>query len=370
MKFQEQKLAIKKIHDACSSAFLFLAFVCSILLFFGLIFVASTTAQTPSPATNAAIKSTPDLDTNFPSSEPSTPSPENYPPVIAENLIHFGDKLEVDILGSLEYDWRGKADDEGFLSSLPYLDVSIQALCRTEREVAAEIAEAYGKFLRDPQVVVRVLDRSDRQNAVMFGAVRSPHRFQIQRPVRLNELVILSGGITDQASGEVEIFRPAMASCTADKQTQTESQLIRIKLADLLAGKAEANPFVKAGDVVTVEEATPIYVTGGIVVPQRILFRAGMTVSRAVASAGGLSQKADPTKIIVFRRQKDRAELEIIETDLDKIKQKTADDIALQPFDIVEVSHAGRERNRRPPIISQLESAQTSVTNLPVRVIS
>ena len=290
--------------------------------------------------------------------------------LIAENLIHYGDMIEVDVLGSLDYDWRGRTNDEGFLNALPELDVSIFALCRTENEIADEIAAAYAKFLRDPRVVVRVLDRSARQPAVLFGAVRTPLRFRIQRPVRLNELVVMSGGISELASGEVQILRPARVSCVANNQNQLESQLMRIKLSDLLSGKTEANPLVHSGDIVTVEEALPVYVTGGVVTPQRILFRQGLSLSRAVASAGGVSRNGDATKITVFRRGKSNADLEIIEADLGKILSKQIEDVALQPQDIVEVNLLGRAKKTRPPLVNALETTQFDINKLPVREIN
>lgn len=283
-----------------------------------------------------------------------------------ENLIHNGDTIDVDMLGSLEYDWRGKTDDEGFLSNLPYF--SIFALCRTEDELAAEITVAYSKLIRNPQIVVRVLDRSTRQPAILFGAVRVPQRFRIQRPVQLNELIVMSGGITDKASGEIKIFRPARASCNSYNQNWVESQVI-IKLTDLLSGKTDANPQIRSGDIVTVEEAAPIYVTGGITAPQRILFRQGMTLSRAIASAGGLSRGADQTKITIYRRQMNQADLKVIEANFEKIISHTAEDILLQTYDIVEIHQDGRKGSRHPPVISAFESQQFDINKLPVRLI-
>lgn len=288
----------------------------------------------------------------------------------AESLIHFGDTIDVDVLGSLEYDWRGKTDDEGFLNDLPSVVDPIFALCRTEAELAAEIAEAYKQFIREPQVVVRVTDRSERQPALLLGAVRTPQRFRIQRPVRLSELVVLSGGITDRASGEVRIFRPSHFSCADHNKKQPDPQYLSVKLMDLLAGKPDANPFIRTGDVVTVEDAAPVYVTGGVVAPQRILFRPGLTLSRAVASAGGLSENGEASKIMIFRRQPVGTELQIIESDLEKINRKQSEDVALQAYDIVEVTTRGRQRDRRPPIVNNLDTAQINLNNLPQRVIN
>lgn len=317
-----------------------------------------------------------------------TPTPEIRSQTDAElNLIHLGDLIDVDVLGSFEYDWRGTLTPEGFLDGLDALEERVFGLCRTEEDVAKEIAKAYGKILRYPKVVVKILDRSNRPNSTLFGAVRVQQRFQIKRPVFLNELIILAGGFTDKASGEIQIFRPASLSCAEiapqNKQTDSTSgetrerfisarqdngsQFINIRITDLLSGKKEANIQILAGDVVTVLEAKPIYVIGGVNTPRQISTRSQMTVSRALAGAGGLSKDADATKITIFRRT--GKETKIIETDLEKIKANQAEDIVLQAFDIVDVAQKGKEKRKYPPVVKVDDVTVENSSKLPLRII-
>src|SRR6476661_2461309 len=123
-------------------------------------------------------------------------------------LIHYGDLIDVDVIGSLDGDWRGTVSPEGFLQGLIYAPEPVFALCKTEIAIADEIASQYSKTLKDPRVVVRVLDRSGRAATLLLGAVRNQQRFKLRREVRLHELLALSGGITDTASGEITIARP------------------------------------------------------------------------------------------------------------------------------------------------------------------
>jgi hypothetical protein len=83
-----------------------------------------------------------------------------------ENLIHNGDLIEVDVVGSTEYDWRGTLNPEGFLNGINFTDNPIFALCQTEESVGAKIAESYEKILREPTIIVRILDRSKRPVSV------------------------------------------------------------------------------------------------------------------------------------------------------------------------------------------------------------
>jgi hypothetical protein len=98
--------------------------------------------------------------------------------------------LTVDVIGSVRYDWRGKINPEGFLDGVEYAENPIYALCRSEQQIAAAVAQAYGKIFRQPKIIVKILDRSNRPPAIIYGAVKTPQRFQIRRPVYLNELLV------------------------------------------------------------------------------------------------------------------------------------------------------------------------------------
>ncbi len=325
------------------------------------------------------------------SAQTSTPEPvsenrANQTTVTEENLIHLGDLIDVDIIGSVEYDWRGVLTPEGFLSLTSYNENPVYALCRDEEAVALDVAKAYDKILRQPKVVVKILDRSNRPPSVLYGAVKTPQRFRINRPVFLNELIINSGGFTEKVSGEIQIFRPKNLNClneiaAKDKNNNSEEKsekyiaaaednnlpYINIKISDLITGKKEANPRILSGDVVTVLEAESVYVIGGVANPKQISFRSQITVSRAVASAGGLTKDALAQNITIFRRENKNTK--IIEVDLNKAKINPAEDILLQASDIVEVAQRGRGKRKYPPIIKTAEPLGKNTAELPLRII-
>jgi Periplasmic protein involved in polysaccharide export len=273
-------------------------------------------------------------------------------PILAQDLsdrIHFGDLVDIDVIGSVDYDWRGTLTPEGFLDGFDLIPKQVFALCRTEADLATEIAGEYSRILREPKVIVRVLDRSNRAVAMMNGAVRTPHRYRIQRPARLNELVVYAGGILDTASGEIRIQRPRDLSCrgeTADVGEQTGPTVLIVKISDLIKGEADANPYILSGDIVTVLEAYPIYVIGGVTRPGKIDSREQITLSRAVSIAGGLTKNGQKNKVNIYRRGGETA---IIEADLEKIEAGTAEDPILKPFDVVDVTQTGGRPRRLAP---------------------
>jgi protein involved in polysaccharide export with SLBB domain len=300
-----------------------------------------------------------------------------------KDLIHFGDLIDVDILGGVEYDWRGTLTPEGFLSGLDFIEEPVFARCKTETEVAEAVARGYSKLLRDPKVVVRIIDRSKRPVSTVFGAVKKEQRFQIQRPVFLNELIILSGGLTDRASGEIQIFRPKEVSCVEMYRNQQNtdgdeerekfvrtsqengSNLLNIKISDLLRGKE--NPQIFSGDIITILESDPIYIIGGVAAPKRISSRTRTTLSRAIAAAGGFSKDAEPEKITIFRRENN--ETKIIQANFKEIEKNADKDIQLQPFDVVDVGVKGRGKSKLAPVVREEDFSAKNGANLPLRII-
>ena len=331
-------------------------------------FDKSETAEAAIPSKNKTV-------------EPLPPKQKNSP----DDLIHYGDLIDVDVLGSIEYDWRGNLTPEGVLAGLSFTEDQIYAVCESTESVAAKIAKDYGRFLKNPKVVVSILDRSSRLTSQLFGAVNQPYRFRIKRDVYLNELLILAGGITERASGEIQIIRRADSSCaarSAAKRNKPENQdglevflnvsdtvipnVLKIKIADLLKGKEEANPKVFYGDLINVLEAEPVYVTGAVGNPSKISLRTELSISRAIATAGGLTKGANPKEVTIFRRIKGGTE--VLKANLVEIEQGTQNDLVLKPFDVVEVSGRGRGRSKYPPIIQSVDRNSAS-NELPLRVI-
>lgn len=286
------------------------------------------------------------------------------------DLIHLGDLVDVDIVGSTEYDWRGPLTPEGYLDGFDDLSEPIFAKCRSEADIAKAIADGYSRILRDPKVVVRIIDRSNRAITRLDGAVRTPSRFRIQRTARLNELIAVAGGITDSASGEIRIQRPKGLSClgpTPDPATERPDVRI-IKISDILAGTEDANPVITSGDIITVLDAYPIYIIGGVMRPGRIDSRNKVTLSRAIAMAGGLSSNSAASEITIFRRSEGRTERII--ADLKSMDKGSSSDIELRPFDIVDIPVKGGGDRRLPPNLDRVEQRLgNDLVQMPLRVL-
>ncbi|MCS6875189.1 MAG: SLBB domain-containing protein [Pyrinomonadaceae bacterium] len=269
--------------------------------------------------------------------------------------VHFGDVIEVKLIGFPEYDWTGSLNPDGFLDSLELIEEPVYALCKTEKELAELIEKVYSKYIREPKVKVKIIDTSKRPAVVIYGAVRKPMRLIIKRPVNLSEVIAFADGLTEKASGEISIFRSKSSSCLLEMSS--DSTQIKISIPDLLSAKEESNPLILSGDIIEVTEALPVYVLGAVAKVGSIPFRMNMKLSQAIAAAGGVTKKATG-EVLIFR--KESGETKVIEAKLDS-------SISLKAHDIIEVREKGKPKVMIQPIEPE---ERPNFSELPLKIIN
>ena len=279
--------------------------------------------------------------------------------------VHQGDLIDIHVKGFVDYDWRGRLNPEGFLDGFDKITDSIYGQCKTVQDIAAAIDKSLAPVIRDPNTEVRIVDTSRRAYAVIDGAIKNPQRFQIRRPIRLNELIIQAGGFTDRSSGEILVSRPSGSSCFQD-QDGIPANVISLRIADVLAGRLKTNPMIVSGDLVVISEALPVYLLGAVVTQGKLDFRTDLTVSRAIDSAGGTTKQAVLERINIYRRD---GVPSLVSVDLEKVRKNEVEDVKLRPFDIIDVPFKGRPPKRMPPVLEELETAKERQTKLPVKII-
>lgn len=298
---------------------------------------------------------------------------------IKSYLLGPGDVIDVRVFGQSELNTLAEVDSEGNISSLPFLDAPIPAKCRTEKQIQKDIAQAYSKYIKGPQVSVRISERKSRQPASVWGAVRQPTRLQMLRRVRLNEIVAASGGFTERASGTIQILHTEPLMCPEPGEEAaaapidgTKIPLELVKVEDLKAGKTDANPFIRPGDYIIVTEADPVYITGSVVAPQGVFMRDRLTISTALAMVGGVKKEAKSTEVRIYRLKVGSPDRETIKVDLAAIKKNQQPDFLLQAFDVIEVPEAGMFSSGRigATILSSLTGGLNNMmSSAPLRVL-
>jgi polysaccharide biosynthesis/export protein len=279
-------------------------------------------------------------------------------------LIGGGDVLDIRVFGRPQLTREAVRVDTRGMIRMPLIEEEIQASCRTEAALAQYISARYLRYVRRPQVDVFIREYNSQPVAVV-GAVDKPGRFQLQRQVRLLELLTFSGGPTEKAGRTVQIAHAENSlSCAVDK-AENATGLNVYELSEVLAGHNEANPFVRPGDVVSVLEADQVFVVGNVYRPSSIPIKEPLTVSRAVAMSGGVLPYTKKDRVRIIRQPLDKTPQQEMIVDLNAIEKKHAEDIVLQPNDIIDVPVSGSKRF----LGSLVGSIGPAVTQMPVRAI-
>jgi len=218
-----------------------------------------------------------------------TPSPTQSSAQTDERYrIGPGDVLDIRIFNRPQLSRDAVRVEGAGVIRMPLIDGEIMAACKTEGELAKEIATRYLKFYKNPQVDVFIKEYHAREVA-LIGAVTEQGRYQLSRRMRLLELLTYAKGPSDKAGETVNIVRGSKPDICEDNSYSADdaSGFISLRLNDTLRGEEKANPYVQAGDIVTIPEAAQVYVVGNVYSPKPLSMKDPITVSRAIAMAGG-----------------------------------------------------------------------------------
>ncbi len=261
-------------------------------------------------------------------------------------LVGPGDQLTIKVLGEPQFDTVARVDEDGKFQ-LPFFDERVSALCRSEKELRDDVIQLLSKYLKNPQTSVSVTERKSRPPATIYGAITTPQQVELRRQATLMELISISGGVTEDAGGMIQIFRAQAPMCAdpsddnswkLDSDDKLEVPSRMYSLNSLRLGREEANPEIYPGDIIVVLKASPVYITGEVLAPQGIYLKdGGLSLTEAIAKIGGVSRQAKTKDIKIYRLKDNSREREVIAVNYDLIKKGEQKDVMLEPYDIVEV---------------------------------
>ena len=198
---------------------------------------------------------------------------------------------------------------------------------QTPIEAEGTLRERYRRYIHNPQITVFVKEYKSYRVAVM-GHVEKPGMYEITGDRTLLEVLAMARGLNEKASKTIQISR------RHDDRVET----LVVDLDQLSRdGDMKFNLPMMPGDVVNVPKAGVVYVEGNVKKPGAYRLRDTMTVTQAIAAAGGPDDKlADKGGIRLFRRgaSSERQEIPI---NVAAINSGKADDIRLVENDIIVV---------------------------------
>ncbi|MGB7283734.1 MAG: polysaccharide biosynthesis/export family protein [Candidatus Acidiferrum sp.] len=316
-------------------------------------------------------------------------------------VLGNGDLLSIEVFDVKELSRDVRVSQTGTIGiPLVPVRLRVSGLTEMQAEQKiAEVLEADG-LVSHPEVSVTVVERKSKPITVV-GAVQRPLVYQADSQVTLLEVLAQAGGLANDAGDEVIITRPVPQMTFEDSETPASGpanpavakslpikpgstpaatssppsssgaaaaeppelpapanspeksingavapspppavDTITVNLYQLMeAGNIKNNILLQAGDVVTVPHAGIVYVLGAVGRPGGFVLtndREQMNTLKILALAGGFTHTAKTDHAVVIRTDAQGKQHEV-QLDLKKILNRKAEDMQLQPSDILYV---------------------------------
>jgi polysaccharide biosynthesis/export protein len=245
---------------------------------------------------------------------------------VNEYRIGAGDRLEITVFNLPELTQTVRVSEDGSVSFalLGRVEVSGLTAQELEKKLAGLLDQQYTKNAR-----VTVFIR-EFQKVSVLGAVGKPGQYELMGPTTLLHIIAQAGGLTAQATDEIYIYRQS----SDGKQT-----IIAINLEDLAGGSQEFNMELKPKDVVSIpiDRMLNVFVYGEVKTPGAIPYLSSkrITLLQAIAQAGGPTEWAKTSKVMIKRKDKKTGnEMKILANLKSMINGRVAD-IILEEGDVV-----------------------------------
>lgn len=204
---------------------------------------------------------------------------------------------------------------------------TVEVLGLTTDEIE-ELLEGKIKIFEDPQIAVRVREYGSHSISVI-GLVEKPGVKLLQREA-LPLFVVRAEAIVKPNANKVVIRRSNLVTETYDLKIE--------KNENILIFPGDIVEFLGTAETAAAVETPRFYYIGGNVRNiGRKDFYAGITLSQAILSSGGLRKAKDSS--VVVRRKNSEGKLESAAYDLNEIKDGKIPDPQLEAGDTVEVGN-------------------------------
>lgn len=238
-------------------------------------------------------------------------------PIPSSYLIGNGDTIEITV-------WAGQKKEESLsgeyfvfssgmiemplLGSIPVSGKSLEVAAQDLHDQLAT------NYLRNPHVTLRMHEYGS-QMIYVLGAVGRPGSFSMKRSMSLAEALANAEGADPTVKGDKQV-----------KISRVSGEKIVVDLEQMLRDGTGNIP-LKAGDVIYVTEGQYVVVNGKVDSPGNVPWRKGVTVTEAIALAGGAVSSANLREVYILRNE------ERIPVNVKKISQGRLPDVVLEQGD-------------------------------------
>lgn len=252
---------------------------------------------------------------------------ETQPLQVNDYRIGPKDLLEITVFGLPELIQTVRVSEDGSItmSLLGRVEVSGLTAQELEKKLASILDKQYTKEAR-----VTVFIR-EYQKVSVIGAVGRPGMYELVGPTTLLQVIAQAGGLTAQAMNELFVYRVGKDG---------KSTTITIKVEELMTSGSQAlNIELQPKDVITVpiDQMLNVFVYGEVNTPGAIPYLRSkkITLLQAIAQAGGPTEWAKKTKVMIKRKDKRTGKEMKINVNLKNVTNGKIADIVLEEGDVV-----------------------------------
>jgi polysaccharide export outer membrane protein len=182
--------------------------------------------------------------------------------------------------------------DVGGTLNFPLLG-PLKAAGLTTRELEIELGRLLtegGFFTVTPQITV-TLEQTPNKRVTVTGAVRSAGQIMYAGELTVLDAIVRAGSTTIEAGDEAIVVRNPQGIGATGAGNESHG-VITVNLRELQSGNvAEHNVVLQDGDLVVVQRAQSVFVSGQVRSPGAVRVETGTTVLQVLALAGGVNER-------------------------------------------------------------------------------
>ncbi len=246
------------------------------------------------------------------------------PADFAKLILAPGFLVQLNVLDDSDFTGDFRIDELGNITVpvVGTMHIAGQTASEARTQIVKQLLE--GKFLKDPQLTLKVLEYTAPQ-VTIIGEVGAPGKYPLLVPSNLVDVLALAGGPTPLAGDQVQII-----------SGDAESKSVLVHYSKASDPKEVRDVIVNPGDTVQMKRAGIVYVLGAVNRPGGYVMQeeGTLNVLQAVSLANGTSIAASSGTIYVLRRNADGTEVDIA-VPYQKISRGKSADIQLHPTDVL-----------------------------------
>jgi polysaccharide export outer membrane protein len=224
------------------------------------------------------------------------------PGLVAEYIVGPQDRLAITVFDEPTLSKTVTVDSDGSFD-FPLIG-RVTAGGMSLRQIATDLKRRLGPpngFLVNPQVNIEV-ETYRSQVVYVNGQVRIPGAVPLKGAMTIMDILAQAGSPTAEAGSYVEVYRkPAgQASQGPVDPAKAPTPPQRVTMEDLRNGRAQ-QILLRDGDTLNVPKAQTFIVNGFVRIPNTYVLDGEVTVQKALAMAGGVTERGSQSRTKIQR---------------------------------------------------------------------